>query len=273
MRTQIKRRYSSLAPEFKTYSDYFDKYLIESTILNDRNQRINIHTQFADLNGMKSTLYQLQGDEKGRYTNSWGEEVYSFIRSAENQLSEIKIRFESYVNNRVAQGHAKPTQWPPELLKERLRLEAHIDVMNREAEWLRYAINNYKEKEAVKRSSKVLEYGPRGNGTLRNGQLCEIDGQLTAFKDDVLIISDPASPYNGMAVSDYRDHVVKPWTADRRKAMIEKEQQRAQDLLKKGKSDIEVHLSRRKIHPSSLPPWPECVPNLLVSTEDVVADE
>jgi hypothetical protein len=85
-----------------------------------------------------------------------------------------------------------------------------------------------------------------------------------------LIISDPASPYNGMAVSDYRDHVVKPWTADRRKAMIEKEQQRAQDLLKKGKSDIEVHLSRKK-YTRQLPPCR--VRSNLKCTEDVVADE
>ena len=160
MRTQVKRRYTQSAPEHKQYTDFFDKYLLDSTILNERNQRINIHTQFADLNGMKSTLYQFVGDENGMYVNHFGEDVFSFIRSAENNLSEIRSRFESYVNNRVAQGHAKPKQWPPELLKERLKLEAHIDVMNREVEWLRYAINNYKEKEAVKRSSKVLEYGP-----------------------------------------------------------------------------------------------------------------
>ena len=112
----------------------------------------------------------------------------------------------------------------------------------------------------------------RGNALLRNGQLVSIDEQLTAFKDDILIISDPASPYNGMAVSDYRDHVVKPWTAERRQMMIEKEKQRAKEILKTGKSDIEVHLSRRKIHPSTLPKWPVDVPNLLVSTSNVVEE-
>lgn len=274
MRTQVKRRYSSLVREHKQYTDFFDKYLLDSTILNDRNQRINIHTQFADLNGMKSTLYQLVGDEKGRYTNPWGEDVFSFITSAENQLENIKTRFESYVSNRVAQGHAKPKEWPPELLKERLRLEAHIDVMNREAEFLRNEIANYKEKENTKRASKILEHGPLGNGVLRNGNLVSIDDQLTAFKDDVLIISDPASPYNGMAVSDYREHVVKPWTAQRRQMMIEKENQRAKEILKTGKSKIEVHLSRRKIHPSSLPPWPNGIKNfLLVSTQEAGEDE
>jgi len=263
METKIKRRYKQGDPEWKQYNDFFDRCLLNSNILNAGNQAIGLHTEFMDLPGIKGALAQIEGDENGRYKTHWGETFFSSISLAQQKLGELKNTFKAVCDRREAQGHPRPRQWPPELLVQRLRWEAKLDVLRREAEFLNDKIANYQQQKRVEHNRAVLEFGPRGNGHLRDGILTEIDGQECGYKDDTLIILDAASPYRGMAVSDYREHISKPWLAERRRWMIEKEEKRKQEILEKGFSNIEIPLTSRKIHPSSLPKWPTGVPNLL----------
>jgi len=264
METKIKRRYKQGDPEYKQYTDFFDRYLLDSTILNAGSKTIGVHTEFMDLPGIKGALAQIEGDENGRYKTHWGETFFSSISLAQQKLGELKNTYKAVCDRKEAQGHKRPNQWPPELLVQRLRWEAKLDVLRREAEFLNDKIANYQQQKQVEHNKAVLVYGPRGNGSLRNGVLAEIDGQETGYKDETLIIIDSASPFRGMAVSDYREHVSKPWLAQRRQWMNEKELKRKQEILEKGFSNIESQLGLRKIHPCSLPKWPDGVPNLLL---------
>jgi len=270
--TKIKRRYRQGDLEYKQYNDFFDRFLLNSNILNGGNQAISVHTEFHDLVTLKRILVQLEGDETGRYKSHSGETVFSSISLAKKKLAAVQNQFDSYCDTKEAQGHARPKSWPSHLLEERLRCEAKLDVTLREAEAIRDRIAQYQALENTEHIKGVLAYGPLGNGRLRDGILVEIDGQTCDYKNDTLIIFDSASPYNGMAVSDYREFVCKPWLEERRRWQAEKERKRAQEILEKGFSDIEIRLGKRKIDKSCLPAWPECVPNILLvsdSTEDV----
>jgi len=262
--TKIKRRYRQGDLEYKQYNDYFDRFLLNSNILNGGNQAISVHTEFHDLVTLKRILVQLEGDETGRYKSYSGETVFSSISLAKKKLAAVQNQFDSYCDTREAQGHPRPKSWPSHLLDERLRCEARIDVLLREAEAVRDRIGQYQALEDTEHIKGVLAFGPRGNGRLREGILVEIDGQTCDYHNDVLIISDPNSPYHGMKVSDYREHISNPWLAERRRWQAEKEKKRAEEILQKGFSHIEVRLSSRKIDKSCLPAWPECVPNMLM---------
>ena len=81
METKIKRRYKQGDPEYKQYTNFFDRYLLDSNILNADNKATGIYTEFMDLPGIRSALVQIEGDKSGRYKNHWGETMPSSIVS------------------------------------------------------------------------------------------------------------------------------------------------------------------------------------------------
>ena len=126
--TKIKRRYRQNDMEYRQYNDYFDRFLLNSNILNGGNQAISARTEFHDLLTLKSILIQLEGDETGRYKSSSGETMFSSITLAKKKLEAVKNQFDNYCATKEAQGHPRPKSWPSHLLEERLRCEARIDV-------------------------------------------------------------------------------------------------------------------------------------------------
>jgi hypothetical protein len=192
------------------------------------------------------------------------------IPSLKNKLAEVTEKFERYCTQRVNQGHARPTLWPSALLTERVEVEAAIDVRGRELEFLQDKLNTqYIEPEQAKEIKEVLAYGPRSHSQLHDGVLAVIDGQRVEMIDQNLVIVTASSPYYGMQVADYREHVSKPWIAERRQRMLASERKRAAEIKATGRSDIVIRLDQRKIHSSSLPKWPDGVVNyLLVSTQE-----
>jgi len=114
----------------------------------------------------------------------------------------------------------------------------------------------------------MLSRGPIGVGEMRNGILILMDGQAVEKVDGVMVITSEKSPYRGMAVHAYLEFVVKPWSISRRKRAAELERQRADEIRTTGKSTINVSTGNKVINKSSLPPWPDNVPNLLVSSSE-----
>jgi hypothetical protein len=272
--TNIQRRYSPSKPEYKIYSDYFDRYLIASTVLNsgERGAIIVQNLSISDLSALKHALFELEGDALGVYeTTKAAGAVRAAIPATELKLSQIHERFSAYCYNKEAQGYKKPEVWPPNLLKERLHAEARFDVLRREAEVLHNLIDNYKEKEVAADASKVLQYGPRGNGQLRDGTLESIDDQKVDFTaDDILIISDDNSPYNGMRVADYREFVVMPCKAAQNKRIKELHDKQVAELRATGHSNVVIpSYGLRKVSRESLPKWPDGVKNYLLPEERV----
>jgi len=259
MRTSVQRRYSNhRAPEYKYYNDQFDKFLILSNILNGDNP-IGGRSIIWDRVSIEAEIDRL---------------TTKLIPDIEKKLQELENSFNGHCEQQINRGYKNPERWPKDLLEPRLKFEAFMDITKREIEVLNEQLKK-RFLEPIKQAEekRMLERGPLGVGEMRGGILILMDGQACEKIDGVMVITSEKSPYKGMAVSDYREYVVKPWSISRRKRNLELEKMKAEEIRKTGKSDIYISMWNRVIDKSSLPPWPDGVPNLLMSiseTEEVV---
>jgi hypothetical protein len=245
MQTQVKRRYTIRDPEYKVYTDRFDRLLILSDILNANKSATGRYTMY----------------DKRAIEVAISEREEKTIPDFQRNLDDAQIDFESYCSNRVNGGYALPTAWPKHLLERRLHAEVGLDITNRELEVLKDQLETrfiQPIKEAEEKN--MLAFGPIGTAVLQNGVIALIDGQAVERIDGVLVIVSEKSPYRGLAISDYREHVVKPFVIARRKHDEELVKKRAEELRTTGKSNISITNSHKKIHSSSLPPLPDGVP-------------
>lgn len=250
--TKIKRRYTNpKTVEYKLYNDTFDKCVKESNVLN-RDSIPSISTIFWDKQNLKTEI-----------------ELYEteVIPARQAAVMEAHNAFQNYNEGRRREGRAVTEEYPTHLLSRKVKAEARLDVAKRELEFLKERLIKYYENpEAELLEKACLEYGPRGNGRLQNGVLFEVDGQRCTYVktedgDEILVIAQSNSPFKGMSVADYRTHVVVPWTKQRSMLMYNQEKQRQKELAETGFSKIIVRSNNRKIHPSSIPAWPEGVKN------------
>jgi hypothetical protein len=111
----------------------------------------------------------------------------------------------------------------------------------------------------------VLRYGLMGVGKMRDGILNVIDGQKCGQTiDGTIIIEDARSPYNGMAVSDYRE-LIKSWFEHKREIEKNKLRQMQREARENGRIAPTQLPSQapHKVSRESLPKWPEGVRNHL----------
>lgn len=254
MRTSVQRRYSNhRAPEYKFYNDCFDRFLILSDILNADNPI-----------GSRSIIWDRVSIEAEIVRRST-----QLIPDIEKLLQEVETTFKGYCERQVNQGHRKPESWPQHLLEKRLYNEAWLDITKREIEVLNEQLHKrYIEPIQQAEEKSMLARGPIGIAEMRGGVLILIDGQKCEKIDGIMVITSLTSPYKGMSVADYREYVSKPWTITKRKRAAELERQRAEEIRKTGKSSINVSIGNKVIDKSSLPAWPDGVPNLLMSISE-----
>jgi hypothetical protein len=260
MATKIKRRYTdNRKVEFKIYSDMFDKTVMESNVLN-RDSIPSISTIFWDRQNIKDEIELFKTEH---------------IPARQAALANVYDSFASYQAGRKKEGRTVTDEYPPHLLKKRVEAEARLDVAKRELEFLEERLEKYyNQPEAELEEKDVLSHGPIGRGVLRNGSLSILDGQriepfVLPDKDEILVIASKSSPYYGMSVADYRTYIIVPWVKERRMRQYNLEKQRTKELAETGFSKIVIPPSGRKIHQSSLPPWPEGVKNYYAVNEEV----
>jgi len=266
--TKIKRRYvDQKKPEFKIYNEAFDRYLMDSQILNSGNTRVNAYTKIFDKQGIIAELYELEGDEEGKYTKWDHTREMASIPYWKNKLKRINSQFKDYCDRREAHGYKRPTKEPEDLFIKRLKAEARLDTYLREREFLLQHLEEQETKEEEVQSKNILKYGPRGNARLSGGEIVEIDGQRCGrTKKDILVILEKGSPYVGCKVSDYRQYVVEPFAQQRTNRTRELVQRRAKEINQKGASNIIIPLSVKTIDKGSLPPFPAGCKNYLIET-------
>lgn len=245
MQTQVKRRYTIRDPEYKIYTDRFDRLLILSDVLNADKSATGRYTMY----------------DKRAIEVAIAEREEKTIPDFERNLKDVQIDFDSYCSNRVNAGYPLPEVWPKMLLERRLHAEAGLDITNRELEVLRDQLQT-RFIEPIKQAEEknMLAYGPIGTAVLQNGVIALIDGQAVESVDGIFVITSERSPYKGMAVSDYREFVVRPFVIGRRKYDEELVKKRAEEIRSTGSSNIEISTSPKKIHSSCLPPLPEGIP-------------
>jgi hypothetical protein len=251
-----KRRYK--IGIHKTYDDCFDRFRLDSQILNSGSAAPGDIFKIIDWSkdSLKSLLLELKGNEEG-YFYKPDSQIHQLasIPAIENKLTEIDEEFKRYQQMKVNEGHALPEQMPLELMEQKLKAEAKLDVYSEELEQIQKMLEKCDKKEQEASNKNFLNRKRLGCGKLRCGILISVDGQHVSTLNDVLIIDDDKSPYDGMATSDYFTHICKAHA----KAHIQ--------LLK------DMRAGKIPYRPNKRPPlpaWPEgCVNHKKVTDNEV----
>lgn len=187
--------------------------------------------------------------------------LFEFQAMAERRQQEIEALDLKFKNLKVTarrEGRSEPAEMPRQLLEEKLRLEAQIDVISERAAQFKQELVEVEAREQEAEQAKILQYGPKGSGKMRDGVLSIIDGQpIRVNRKGVLVINCPQSPYHKMLVEDYRTQVVVPFA----KARAEKSRE-LEDLIAAKDGELR-QLKKMRIRPGlhiiareDLPPRP-----------------
>jgi hypothetical protein len=249
---------------------FYEIYAEKSQILNP-DGRPSISTIFFDKTSIQNYIVELTGDKDGRYLNHQGNTITAKIPLAENNVQNVELKFQNFQQEKINQGFEAPTRWPRALVEEKEMAEARLEVLRDELKILQSWLKNELQKEAKIEDNNILTYGPRcvcslhglrDNPALR-GVLKEIDNQkVSLLNDEILYINDPRSPYDGLAVVDYR-RMAEEWSNERkakRKEQLKKLQEEAR-LLGKPLPESLPWGFNVKIPRSSLPPFPSWAKN------------
>jgi len=221
--TKIPRRYKNPKhPAYRAYNEAFDRALIGSKVFNQSDYP-TLSSIYWD---RQRILAEISITEK------------EIIPDLEKRLTGCNERFESYCIQQVNSGRDRPEDWPTQLLDERAKLEAMVDLRKREVEFLKEKLEQiYLKPEQKRAEDAMLAYGSIGTGRLQDGVLVEIDGQPCGFTaDGILIITK--GPYEGMRVADYRRYIVTPYVEERNRRLRKLTDQRTAEIKSHGSTNI-----------------------------------
>ena len=241
------------------YIKYFDNYRMKSNILKGLS---TMTMNLSDKRGLQIELDQLIGAKDGKYLDNSFNLIPAAIPGIEKRLRDLENEFRGYQQERINMGVRKPENWPSDMKEKKLKLEARLDTYAEEVTWLKKAIASIVE--VVEESRDVLRFGCQQMGRLRAGILCELDGQrITVNENGILVIDDDQSPYDGLAVPDYRDRVCPVFRAmekEKDATLLLRLQAEARQWNRPIPNDTPF-TSMRTVPKSSLPPWPAGVKN------------
>jgi hypothetical protein len=239
-------------PKHNTYHNFYDRYRMNSKILNKDANQIGAYQKIWDRDSMTLELESLIGDADGQF--KVGKQLYmAAIPFTKSQIKDIEKRFKDHCKKVVNEGREKPTEMPKELYEEKLKFMARLDVHLEEVHEIERRLKTDSDKEIEKSDSKVLHNGPQGNGRLLGGYLIEIDGMNVSLTEDKIpFINDiRAKQFDGFSTADYYKHIVKPW-------LQAKDAQAKKNMEEAKKNGVRLdQLSRGKLTGSNVP-----IPNM-----------
>lgn len=254
-------------PAYATYSTVYDRERLRSDILNARS---SMHRNLSDVPGLRSELYQLEGQpgKEGFYYHGDARKMkICALQALKQEFVELDRLFQMFRQTKTNEGYPTPpnetSAYPPELQKRLQTAQALESVRLEELTWIKKALEKFENQKTAERDRGVLSYGCRQASSLRNGITHIIDGQLCAVNlAGSLIINDEQSPYDGMLVSDYRSVICKLWR-EQRDLEHQAELSRAQEIAKLAGQPVPTNIMRKlsKVSKSSLPKWPKGVIN------------
>lgn len=210
-----------------------------------------------DRSGLETQLVELIGgiSNPGHFFNlperKW---MKGQLIVATDALNQIEHDFLSYQQQKVNNGYERPEEMPKEMRERQLELEAQHDVLKAETEKLQMLLKTkFTDPEEAERKAQMLRYGMQQAS--KGSPPYVMDGQRCGIVNGLLCIDDPASPYDGMMVQDYRK-LSSEWCKARNQWMAEVEAKYKAEILANGRSDIVVPDGLRPIDKSTLPKWP-----------------
>ena len=255
--------------------DHFDKMYLKfknkSQILGNGTDVASTSNILWDKAALSHAVIEYLGDEEGTYILK-GETITALIPTAKQEIKAIEKQWKQVKRQRMNEGFAEPTEeeWPEDLLNQRLKWEARLNILEEEIVKINEALAEYDQPEADESDKQVLRYGLSESGQLHDGVLCEMDGQIVAPIDDIPVIQDIRSPFNGMSIPEYRK-LAKVWRKEREMADREYLKVLQAEARKQFKPVPQYFSSIGGITPVSkelLPDWPEGVKNYLNEETD-----
>ena len=237
-------------PKYRIYHDHFDNCRISSPILTP-GERIDIHTTIMDQAGMQGLLVERIGDEEGNYLRN-GHFYIALIPGIERSLEAVENNYQKYLKDLKDQGRRPVEMYKTSFWEQKLKALAGLDVTLEEVELLEERLKAISDAKQAEVDNNVLRYGPIG-ASLNHGtrspnpsQIKYMDGQLCEYIGDLLCITDPRSPYAGMALCDYRD-MVTAFKADRHEKALSILCQIDKNELPEWPSGVKNQLKKEKI--------------------------
>jgi hypothetical protein len=228
---------------------------LNSKILNSGNDIPNVYSITWDEVYIKALLDKYKGVNDGKYLASNDKFMSAKIPAVLADLEAVEAEFERYQQSKVNQGFHKPKTMPTNLQKKKFTLEAEYDVVCEEAEEMEKFIDKIGKNKQKSRNEHVLRHGLEQIST--GDPVREIDGQPVTQIESILVIDCPESPYDGMAVADYRILASK-WRSELRKRQREVRKKREQEIKEKGYSSIKRNA---RVPRPKYPDWPDGVKN------------
>jgi len=249
------------------YADEYARLKNASDILSPSGQ-ITIYSNIYDKRGCEVALFKLTGDKRGLVLDG-NSSILALIPQIQSELQELDHKFKRYCNKKVAEGYEEPTEMPKSMHDEQMKLFARLDILLLEQDALEKRLQEFESKVEAVQNANMLKHGPVASCRFYGGDLVEIDYQSVSRIGGIPVIVEPASPYKGLRVSDYRSHIVEPYCEERNKRLKELAKQRAEELKTRGFSNIPLSLSRKAINKNDLPKWPKGCINYLEENETV----
>lgn len=257
----MARRYKRGQNEI--YDQEYNKRLLRSWIVNQEQAQRNIATagRLCDEQGIRNALLELEGNPSGKLFNP-DRGIYqpALIPAIREELEILEERFAHYQQDRLNNGFEKPEKWPSGLAEERYKLEALLDIRLHEAQRLRDMLRPFDEAREKAEAAKVLQYGPQQScyGT----PISEMDGQRVGFIRGVLCIDDERSPYDGLALFEYRKMASK-WVNARNEKWMQDIAKAKQHFRETGERIAVRDIGGATVVPrEELPEWPEGVKSM-----------
>lgn len=210
--SNIIKRYKRSDDSVRIYHEEHDRLILRSRILNI-GEIANIGTMFFTKENMEAELITLLGEKDGKYFRDH-QTMTGQIPYLQEKLDELALRFEETNIEREMRGLRVFEDLPDGLMKEKLRLEAQLDVALSEKSYLEERITKGKTEEDQKRKDNILKYGLRQSVSMKNGLIDSIDGQRVEYVDGKPVIAEFI--YFGMSVSEYR-LLADIWLKEKRK--------------------------------------------------------
>ena len=199
-----------------TFPDYDKAYQNGgkgSSVLNDskRSGDIKNFGSMSGESGLQGTIYELEGIPGYDFYKRGGAQFKALIPSAKENLRDAHKDFKIWGKEEVKKGNAlaPPEIWPSNLLAQRLKLEAKLDIRRRELDKAEGKLTKLEDPQESDHAQNMLRYGPMlrnegGGGSTYDPPLQAMDGQTVSRKNGLPYINEEASPYHLMPVFFYK---------------------------------------------------------------------
>ena len=196
----IKRPYLPIGTD-KEFDKICDRLLIQSPILNEKVREYD-QKALKDIGSKSAVLGELREIDKIINGEDGIRDMLVLNREMTDRTNKLNID--------MGRQNPKVRRETDKAKTARLRLEARLYVNLKNCEQLNKWLEIINLKVVKVDTRMMLKSGPIGVSNRPHGVI-HVDGMPVRMNSEVLVIDCPESPYNGVAMFEYIELIVKPW--------------------------------------------------------------